>query len=85
MERPVELVMMYLREELTPETEQELVNWIKESEENEALFKEFTDPAIIKSTLKELLAIDHERGWQQLLEKMKRRNIFGYEGLIKKP
>lgn len=77
MERPIELILMHLRSELTPETEMELQAWRKESEENEQFFLGNTNEDALIEGLKLLLMSDAEiqMGWKEMRAKIKRREM----------
>lgn len=71
--RIVELIMKYLRQELTPDEQRKLNEWRNENEANQALFLEFTEENSLKSTVKGLMEIDDELGWYGLQMKMRTR------------
>lgn len=75
MKRIAELIMMYLRNELSFEDEHELLAWRTRSQGNEDLFEELTDPETLKKTIRHLMEVDHEKGWQEMKEKMRQRGI----------
>ena len=68
-EKIAELIFAYLRDELTPEQEQELAEWRSLSGENEQFFQEETDPENIRKAITELYE-DKDIVWQKIRNKV---------------
>lgn len=62
------LLFLHSRRELTETEEMELANWRRESEENEQLFREVSDPDSVRAMMAELY-----RNREQVFEKLKLR------------
>lgn len=68
-----ELVMKYLRDELTVSEIEQLDNWLSESEANKVLFEKITNQDFLNKELSEFSVSDKQKAWDKIV------NVSGYE------
>jgi transmembrane sensor len=64
------LVASYIKGTLTPLERKELDQWILQSEKNEMLFDQLTGDENIEKTMQWYAAIDEEKAWQRIKQKI---------------
>lgn len=80
--RASELIVAYLEGELSDEEQMELDSWVEESDENQELFSELTNPSLLNKELQKLDVFNKQRdaALRRIKRKMAVRNIkaFGF-------
>ena len=61
-----ELILKYLKKELNEEEQDELIDWVNQSEENRITFEKLTDPAQLSMAVRELSEAK-DQVWQKFL------------------
>jgi transmembrane sensor len=68
--RITSLIEKFLEENINPEEERELNEWLAESEHNYSFFQQITDKNVLREKLKTYASTDSEAIWQKTLHKI---------------
>jgi transmembrane sensor len=68
--RITSLIEKFLEEQLPPEEEKELNEWLGESEQNRVFFQQITDKSILREKLKIYKNVNSESIWQKTMQKI---------------
>ncbi|WPU94346.1 FecR domain-containing protein [Mucilaginibacter sabulilitoris] len=81
-----ELISKLLKGDISPEEDLWLKNWVEESAVNRAHFEKLTDQSYLENRLKYWNAIDKEKAWDKLQQKLEAKETkarFNYLPLLK--
>jgi len=70
IDRITSLIEKFLEEQLPPEEEKELNEWLAEAEENRIFFQQITDKSILREKLKIYQSTNSDAIWQKTVQKI---------------